>query len=75
VQTTRDLSHVVLDGRGIPWCVGAASRLLVRDAGTWVRIALSIAEVPLIALHISNQPGRGHTFTLVAEDGVIAEGS
>ncbi|MFO0615181.1 MAG: serine/threonine-protein kinase [Polyangiaceae bacterium] len=75
VQTTRDLTHVVLDGRGIPWCVGAAARLLVRDAGTWVRIALSMNEVPLVALHISNPPGRGNVLTLVAEDGAIVEGA
>lgn len=70
VQTTRDLSHVVLDSRGIPWAVGSAARLLVRDAGTWVRIALSIPEVPLIAMHV-----RGNAFTIVAEDGSVVEGA
>jgi hypothetical protein len=70
VQTTRDLLHVTLDSRGIPWAVGAASRLLSRDAGTWVRVQLAIAEVSLIAVSI-----RGPQFTLVAEDGMIIEGS
>lgn len=75
VQTTRDLSHVVLDARGVPWCVGAAARLLVRDAGTWVRIALAIPETSIIALHIAAPMGRGAAFTLVTEEGSIVEGS
>jgi hypothetical protein len=70
VQTTRDLLHVTLDSRGVPWAVGAASRLLSRDAGTWVRVQLAIAEVSLIAVSI-----RGPQFMLVAEDGMILEGS
>ena len=70
VQTTRDLFQVTLDARGVPWAVGAASRLLARDAGTWVRVQLAVADLTFIAIAI-----RGPHFILVGEDGTIVEGT
>ncbi len=70
VQTTRDLFGVTLDARGVPWAIGSASRLLARDAGTWVRVQLQLPEVSFVGLAI-----RGAQFVLVAEDGSIVEGS
>jgi serine/threonine-protein kinase len=70
VQTTRDLLHVTLDARGVPWAVGGAARLLARDAGTWVRVPLAVPEIGFVSVAV-----RGQRFTIVAEDGAIIEGA
>ncbi len=69
VQTTRDLTHVLVDESGMPWAFGGQARLLQRRQATWVRIPLDAeAQGQLVALSV-----RRDGLTVVAEDGLVLE--
>jgi serine/threonine-protein kinase len=70
VQTTRDLTRVVVDVTGCPWAVGAQGRLLQRREGVWTRIPLdALAQGTLIDV----APHEGG-ITVLSEDGLVLEG-
>ena len=68
VQTTRDLVAVTIDGRGVPWAVGGAARLLVRESGSWLRMPLALSEVNLVGVSVSPTG-----LVIVAENGEVIE--
>jgi serine/threonine protein kinase len=70
VQTTRDLTNVIVDARGAAWAVGGQARLLARRRGVWTRIALDpMAQAPLVTV-ASLAAGR---ILVVSEDGLVLE--
>jgi serine/threonine protein kinase len=70
VQTTRDLTAVVLDEDDHAWAVGGHARLLRRRANVWTRIPLDpSAQGQLIAV----RPCRDG-LSVLAEDGMVLEG-
>jgi serine/threonine-protein kinase len=70
VQTTRDLSAVVLDDDGSAWAVGGQARLLHRRASVWMRIPLDPAiQGQLVAVR-----ARRDGITVLGEDGLVLEG-
>jgi len=70
VQTTRDLTSVVVDGEGFAWAVGGQARLLQRRQGIWTRIPLDpIAQGPLVLVG-----PRPDVVTVLGEDGMVLEG-
>lgn len=77
VQTTRDLTQVVVDEAGTPWAVGGQARLLQRRQGVWARIPLDGHGNPPVALvqgSLVMVGSRGDLVTVVAEDGLVLEG-
>lgn len=70
VQTTRDLSALALDSRGVPWAGGGQARLLMRERDRWVRVPLDATESTLIGLSM----GAGKGPELVTEDGTVLQG-
>lgn len=68
VQTTRDLTTVVLDASGTPWAAGGQARLLVREEGKWIRVPMDLTATTLVAISMRQRA------TLVAEDGTVIEG-
>ncbi|APR85483.1 Serine/threonine protein kinase [Minicystis rosea] len=70
VQTTRDLTGVVLDEDGLAWAVGGQARLLQRRQATWTRVPLDpAAEGRLVAV----RPCRDG-ITVLVENGAVLEG-
>jgi serine/threonine-protein kinase len=70
VQTTRDLSAVVLDDDGSAWAVGGQARLLHRRASVWMRIPLDATiQGQLVAVR-----ARRDGITVLGEDGLVLEG-
>jgi eukaryotic-like serine/threonine-protein kinase len=70
VQTTRDLTGVVIDDEGTAWAVGGQGRLLQRRQGVWTRLPLDpAAEGKLIAVR-----PRHDGITLLLENGTVIEG-
>jgi len=70
VQTTRDLSAVVLDDDGSAWAVGGQARLLHRRSSVWMRIPLDPAiQGQLVAVR-----ARRDGITVLGEDGLVLEG-
>ena len=89
VQTTRDLCGVTVDAAGTAWAIGAQGRLLVRQAGTWVRVGVDAGSAGLIAVFArgaqrpdaaASAGGRSpdaarapREIVTVAEDGTVVE--
>ena len=70
VQTTRDLTSVVLDEDGTAWAVGGQARLLQRRQSVWMRIPLDpAAEGRLVAVR-----PRRDGITVLVENGTVIEG-
>jgi serine/threonine-protein kinase len=70
VQTTRDLTGVVLDDEGGAWSVGGQARLLQRQQSVWTRVPLDpAAEGRLVAV----RPARDG-ITVLVENGTVLEG-
>ncbi len=70
VQTTRDLTSVVLAEDGAAWAVGGHARLLQRRQSVWMRIPLDpAAEGRLVAVR-----PRHDGITVLVENGVVIEG-
>jgi eukaryotic-like serine/threonine-protein kinase len=70
VQTTRDLTGVVIDEDGDAWAVGGQARLLRRRDTVWTRVPLDpSAEGRLVAV----RPCRDG-ITLLVENGAVLEG-
>ncbi|MFT3775574.1 MAG: hypothetical protein QM820_60270 [Minicystis sp.] len=70
VQTTRDLTGVVLDEDGGAWAVGGQARLLQRRQSVWTRVPLDpAAEGRLVAV----RPCRDGV-TVLVENGAVLEG-
>jgi photosystem II stability/assembly factor-like uncharacterized protein len=70
VQTTRDLTGVVLDGDDMAWAVGGQARLLQRRQSVWTRIPLDrAAEGRLVAVC-----PRRDGITVLVENGMVLEG-
>lgn len=70
VQTTRDLTSVVLDDEGTAWAVGGQARLLQRRQSVWMRIPLDpAAEGRLVAVR-----PRRDGITVLVENGTVLEG-
>ena len=70
VQTTRDLSSVVLDDEGVGWAVGGQARLLQRRHTVWMRIPLDAAgDATLVAVR-----PRRDGITILTENGTVIEG-
>jgi hypothetical protein len=77
VQTTRDLTQVVVDDTGTGWAVGGQARLLQRRQGVWARIPLDAPgnpPQPLVQGSLVMVGARGDLVTVVAEDGLVLEG-
>ena len=71
VQTTRDLTGVVLDDDGTAWAVGGQARLLQRRQSVWTRIPLDpAAEGRLVAVSV-----RADGITVLVENGAVFEGA
>jgi hypothetical protein len=70
VQTTRDLTGVVLDEDDVAWAVGGQARLLQRRQSVWVRLPLDpAAEGRLVAVR-----PRREGITVLVENGTVLEG-
>jgi eukaryotic-like serine/threonine-protein kinase len=70
VQTTRDLTSVILDEDDRAWAVGGQARLLQRRANIWTRIPLDAsAQGQLVAVR-----PRRDGISVLAEDGMVLEG-
>ncbi len=70
VQTTRDLTSVVLDDDGAAWAVGGQARLLQRRQSVWMRIPLDpAADGRLVAVR-----PRRDGITVLVENGTVIEG-
>ncbi len=70
VQTTRDLTGVVVDAEDVAWAVGGQARLLQRRQSVWTRIPLDrAAEGRLVALC-----PRRDGITVLVENGMVLEG-
>jgi hypothetical protein len=70
VQTTRDLTGVILDEDGGAWAVGGQSRLLQRQKSVWTRVPLDpAAEGRLVAV----RPCRDGV-TVLVDNGTVLEG-
>ena len=70
VQTTRDLTGVVLDEDGCAWAEGGQARLMQRRQAIWTRVPLeSSAEGRLVAVC-----PRRDGITVLVEDGTVLEG-
>jgi eukaryotic-like serine/threonine-protein kinase len=70
VQTTRDLTSVVLDDEGVGWAVGGQARLLQRRHTVWMRIPLDAAgDATLVAVR-----PRRDGITVLVENGMVIEG-
>jgi serine/threonine protein kinase len=70
VQTTRDLTGVVLDEDGTAWAVGGQARLLQRRQTVWTRIPLDAkTDGRLVAVR-----PRREGITVLVETGAVLEG-
>lgn len=70
VQTTQQLTAVVVGADGVAWAVGHSARLLHRKSSVWVRIPLSrLTERDLILV----SPGSG-SVKILASDGTLIVG-
>jgi serine/threonine-protein kinase len=70
VQTTRDLTGVVLDEDGSAWAAGGQARLMARRHATWTRVPLDApVEGRLVAVC-----ARRDGITVLVEDGTVLEG-
>ncbi len=70
VQTTRDLTGVVLDEDDTAWAVGGQARLLQRRQSVWTRLPLDpAAEGRLVAVR-----PRREGITVLVENGIVLEG-
>jgi serine/threonine protein kinase len=70
VQTTRDLTGVVLDEDGTAWAIGDQTRLLHRQQSVWVRVPLDPgADGRIVAV----RPRRDR-ITVLVENGMVLEG-
>ena len=70
VQTTRDLTGVVLDEDGYAWAAGGQARLMQRRQAIWTRVPLDAsAEGRLVAVC-----PRRDGITVLVEDGTVLEG-
>jgi serine/threonine-protein kinase len=69
VQTTRDLTGVIVDEQGSAWAIGGQARLLQRRHGSWTRVPLDpVAQGQLVAVSV-----RRDGVSVVAEDGLVLE--
>ncbi|MBK8252689.1 MAG: serine/threonine protein kinase [Polyangiaceae bacterium] len=73
VQTTRDLTSVIVDSSGTAWAAGSQGRLLVRHAGTWSRVPLEGTAETLIAIAATEPQRPTREIIALAEDGTVVE--
>lgn len=70
VQTTRDLTAVIVTSWAAAIAAGAQGRLLVRQAGTWSRVAVDASQ-DLVA--VAERPGARREVVAIADDGAVIE--
>ncbi len=73
VQTTRDLTTVIVDASGTAVAAGAQGRLLVRRAGTWSRVNVDATTGGLIAIAAPPRARRLAEVIALADDGAVVE--
>jgi serine/threonine-protein kinase len=71
VQTTRDLTCVVVDGQGVAWAGGGQARLCARRANVWARVPIDGAwQGPILAVW-----RRDASVLVLGEDGLVVQGT
>jgi serine/threonine protein kinase len=76
VQTTRDLTSVIVTSSGAAVAAGAQGRLLVRRGGTWSRVPLDGTAEDIVAIAArrwADDRGVQSSVTAVTRDGAVVE--
>ena len=73
VQTTRDLTAVIVDASGNAVAAGAQGRLLLRRAGTWSRLTVDVTAESFVAVAAPSGERRLGEVIALAEDGAVVE--